>query len=171
MAKTDVKLYAIDNYGKATTATVSDVNPDATSSQLVQMGHLLNNLTQNTYSKTDRINTINCDTEGGSGKLTPTLTLEQSSCSVDDIRAKLSIDSVWVSTITTDSDGDFYIKLDSSIIYPNNAYVSILHLTNGLTRFGIRAIQDVLPAAQTIIIGQAETDTYEAAEVTFTITA
>ena len=113
MAKTDVKLYSIDTYGKATTATISDVNPAATSSQLVQMGHLFNNLTQNTYGKTDRINTINCDNESGDSKQTPTLYLATSSGSSISGETR-SVDGNTFDSYVLHYDGDGEIVIEST---------------------------------------------------------
>lgn len=75
MPKTDIKLYSTEPSGKATTATISDVNPDATNAQLKTLGQMLNSFTRNRYDKTNRINTIQCDTEEGGGLQTPTLQL------------------------------------------------------------------------------------------------
>ena len=163
MAKTDVKLYAIDTLGKATTTTISDVNPDATSSQLVQMGHLFNNLTQNTYSKTDRINTINCDTEGGSSKQTPTLTLSPNTLSLANIQAsKRNV------TVSYDGDGQygFIFNTIQREVNINNVY----DLGGGSMEFFISATNGVTSGFEVKVI-TTETDTYTAAEATLTITA
>ena len=61
MAKTDMKLTTTDTMGNTNTATITYVNPNATSSQLVTLGRMLTSLTSSAYNKTDRINTINCD--------------------------------------------------------------------------------------------------------------
>lgn len=113
MAKTDVKLYSTDTYGKVTTTTISDVNPAATSSQLVQMGHLFNNLTQNTYGKTDRINTINCDTESGDSKQTPTLYLATSSGSSISSETR-TVDANTFDSYVVHYDGDGEIVIEST---------------------------------------------------------
>lgn len=171
MATEQIKVTSTSPYASTSTKTITYTNPEASNEQLAALGQKLNALTDNSYVKTDRVITINCDTESGGGKQTPTLSLEQSSCSVADINSKIGMGDVWSTVITTNSDGAFYVKLDSSIEYSNAAYVSVYQAAGPVTRFGIRAIQGALPGAQTIIIGQAETDTYKAAEVTFTITA
>lgn len=153
--------------------TISNINPEASNEKLAELGQKLNAFTDNTYGKTDRVIKYNCDTESGGGaKQTPTLSLEKSSCSVADISAMIGNGDVWGTTITTNSDGAFYVKPDSSLEYTNAAYVTVFHApAMSATRFGIRAIQGALPVAQTITIGVAESNTYKAAEVTFTITA
>lgn len=178
MAKTDVKLYATGPDAKTTTATISDVNPAATSSQLVQMGHLLNNLTQNTYGKTDRINTINCDTEGGGGKLTPTISLSKTSCTLADLRdsgtaATAQYEAMTV--ITTDSDGEVFVKDNNLPAYQAVAAVLFTRPNDGAKILNVYCVKNyegqTQAVAQTVTIYQAESDTYTAAEVTFTITA
>ena len=171
MATEQIKVTSTSPNASTSTKTITYTNPEATNEQLKQLGQKLNAFTDNTYGKTDRVITINCDTESGDdGKQTPTLSLAQSSCSVADISAKIGSD--WSTIITTDSDGAFYVKFDSSLVaYTNAAWVSVCQNSGQPVVFSIRAIQNALPGAQTIIIGQAETDTYKAAEVTFTITA
>lgn len=64
MARTDLKLKAKDqSTGNTTTTSITHVNENATSSTLLQFSQMLNNLTTNTYDSTDRVQTINVDTE------------------------------------------------------------------------------------------------------------
>ena len=63
MAKTSLIITSIDQLGKSLQKTVTDVNPNATSAQLVTFATKLNALTTNSYVRTDRIDKINCDTE------------------------------------------------------------------------------------------------------------
>ena len=149
--------------------TISNINPEASNEKLAALGQKLTAFTDNAYDRTDRVIKINCDTEGGGGaKQTPTLTLSKTSCTTAEISSAAA--GLFLVTITTDSDGALYVKFDSSLALGDAACVSVL-TENGNTYFLIRHIQDSLPAAQTIIIGQAESETYKAAEVTFTITA
>lgn len=64
MATTVIKIVGKKS-GDSITTTISDVNPSATNAQLATLGTMLNALTTNTYEKTDRITTVNCDTEQG----------------------------------------------------------------------------------------------------------
>lgn len=171
MAKTDVKLYSTDTYGKVTTATITDVNPDATSSQLVQMGRLFNNLTQNTYTKTDRINTINCDTEGGGAKQDTTLTLAQSSISLNDLQTSNTVNGGEIA-ITTNSDGVLYIQqLEADKGYA----LAAIQFINGNPWLKLNKLTNVQGQVQTqpqtITIYQAESETHKAATASITITA
>ena len=64
MPKTDLKLKTINaNSGAKINTTITYVNGSASSGTLKQYAQLLNGLTNNIYSETDRIQTINVDTE------------------------------------------------------------------------------------------------------------
>lgn len=63
MPKTDIKLYSKNTSGQKQTTTISYVNNDVSSDVLKDLAQSLNALTTNSYEKTDRINTLNCDTE------------------------------------------------------------------------------------------------------------
>ena len=62
MASTVIKVVGT-NSGKSVTATITDVNPNATNQNLATLGTMFTALTTNTYEKTDKITTVNCDTE------------------------------------------------------------------------------------------------------------
>ncbi len=64
MAKTDIKIYATEAAsGKKTTTSITYVNPDADSQTLKTFAQKLNAFTTNNYVETDRIHTLNVDTE------------------------------------------------------------------------------------------------------------
>lgn len=60
--KVDIKIQTTKD-GSTSTKTITDVNPAATNTQLVTLGTMLTALTTNTYVKTDKVTTVNCDTE------------------------------------------------------------------------------------------------------------
>lgn len=65
MPKTDLKLYSTDaTTGAKQTTSITYVNPNASNTVLKQFAQKLNNLTTNTYSSADRVETVNVDTEG-----------------------------------------------------------------------------------------------------------
>lgn len=65
MPKTDIKVYSTDAAtGSKITTSVGYVNPNATNAVLKSFAQQLNDLTTNTYSSSDRIETVNLDTEG-----------------------------------------------------------------------------------------------------------
>lgn len=64
MAKTDIKIYATEAAsGKKTTTSITYVNPEADSQTLKTFAQMMNAFTTNNYVETDRIHTINVDTE------------------------------------------------------------------------------------------------------------
>lgn len=64
MAKTDLKLYSkAQGSEKKITTSLPYINPATDSTTLKQFAVKLNNFTTNTYSETDRVQTINVDTE------------------------------------------------------------------------------------------------------------
>lgn len=71
MPKIDVKLsYTAAATGKKGTTTISDVNPSATRTQLLQLMQGLNALTTNNYVESNRVATTNLDTEDPSPEMT-----------------------------------------------------------------------------------------------------
>ena len=170
MAEQKLNNSATTTDGLDASKTISNVNPDATNAQLAQFGQKVTTLTDNTYGKTDRVITINCDTESGGGKQTPTLTLTQSSCTFAQLNTSNSA-PVEIQ-LTTDSDGDIYIKYNGAsgmapiAISPTATqgtyYVSFYKATY--------SSNDLTAKPQTITFGVMETNTYKAAEVTFSIT-
>lgn len=64
MAKTDLKLYSkAQGTEKKITTSLPYINPSADSTTLKQFAVKLNNFTTNVYDETDRVQTINIDTE------------------------------------------------------------------------------------------------------------
>lgn len=62
MAKSVLKVIAT-YAGASVTTTINDVNPAATNANLSQLGRKFNNLTDNTYEKSEKVTTVNVDTE------------------------------------------------------------------------------------------------------------
>lgn len=64
MAKTSLQVKAKNAATeRATNVTITYVNPEADSATLKQFGQMLNGFTNNVYEETNRIQTINVDTE------------------------------------------------------------------------------------------------------------
>jgi len=169
--KTDIKLYSTEPSGKATTATISDVNPEATNAQLKTLGQMLNSFTRNRYDKTNRINTIQCDTEEGGGKLTPTFTLEKTTDTKANVCKSVNGFVSYHFGYTYDGDGQIFIHNDDTtgdlgfLLYQQGHMIYIC-ACNSPTHAADSITQDA-----TITLYATETDNYKAAEATFTITA
>ena len=90
--------------GKTLTRTLSHTNQSVDNDILAQFGNRLAALTTNTYGSTDRITTVNCDTEEGGGvKPTPTLSMATTSYSAAALDSAQFTDDGF--EITTNSDG------------------------------------------------------------------
>ena len=90
--------------GKTLTRTLSHTNQSVDNDILAQFGNRLAALTTNTYGSTDRITTVNCDTEEGGGvKPTPTLSMATTSYSAATLDSGQFTDDGF--EITTNSDG------------------------------------------------------------------
>lgn len=64
MPKVDLKLYSTDAAeGKKITTSVTYINPNASNDVLKTFAQQLNAFTTNTYTETDRVETINVDTD------------------------------------------------------------------------------------------------------------
>ena len=168
MADQKVILTSTNTSGQTLQKTLTDINPDASNAQLKTFAQMLNNMTDNTYGKTDRVIKYNCDTESGGSKLTPNLSLSTTSASIANLTTSANGSVPY--TITTDSDGALSVGFEDvadaavvTITYANgNHYLGVFKRTTA-------ASDSIVP--QTVTIYQAETNTYKAASVTFTITA
>lgn len=153
MANEVIKIIATKN-GSTVTATINDVNPEATNTQLATLGTKFNALTSNTYQETNRITTVNCDTEpggGGTEKETPTLsaTLPQ-----------------------TFSEGYFEYQTNSD----GNVYVRQEERTTDLAAFSTSSLDKRIYYNKNdagfpieFYLGVTETDTYKGVEVKYTV--
>lgn len=153
MAKTELKLKSKrSTTGQNITTTIGYVNPDADSVTLKTFGQKLNAMTTNIYEETDRVQTINVDTEQvpGQGKENPTLGL-----------------GTWV-----EEDGQYY----APIIYSGDtstvklAYRQRVTQNNNVEIMDYEGIGKVVYGAANIqaVLYVAETSEYNAAFFEFT---
>ena len=167
MAKEVLKITSTKS-GDRITTTINDVNPEATNAQLAQLGTKFNALTSNTYEESNRVTTINVDTEpGGGAKPTPTLTLSQSSIALADVSAIGTSPAITPRiSITTNSDGTPYIRYATTGTSSDQFYYIVMTGANEFTPLkGANA-----STAQTIYVGVTETASYKGVEVAFNIT-
>lgn len=71
MAKVDLKIKSTTPTAQSQTTTISYVNPALTNEQLSTLGHTLNALTDNHYDESQKVTTVNVDSEDD--KQTPTI--------------------------------------------------------------------------------------------------
>ena len=178
MADQKVIITSTNTNGQTFQKTLTDINPDAGNTELKTFAQMLYAMTDNTYGKTDRVIKINCDTEsGGGGKQTPTLTLSNTSCTVSQLKdSGVAAGDQYLAgaIITTNSDGALFVKQANLPAFQAVA-TSIITRPDDVKVFSAYSVKDTngqtQAVPQTVTIYQAESDTYKAAEVTFTITA
>ncbi|MBR0290173.1 MAG: hypothetical protein IJQ82_14445 [Selenomonadaceae bacterium] len=156
MAKTSLIITSTDQLGKGLQKTVTDVNPDATSAQLVTFATKLNALTTNSYVRTDRVDKTNCDTEA-SGKQTPTLTLAQSTVTL------IGSNKTDYINITYTGDGQLFVG-DWSVDVPD--IVAGFLTESGQLKIGVQQYPAAKPCTCTIMA--TETANYKAVSTTLT---
>ena len=170
MPKTDIKLYSTEPSGKATTATISDVNPEATNAQLKTLGQMLNAFTRNRYDKTNRINTIQCDTEEGDEKQTATLTATPNPISWATFKAAIANNGVFEITLTYDGDANgFFVKNVYTFVTTRIENSKII-CSSSLQAAAIPDYSQAI-ADNPLGIETEETDNFKAATLTIPFTA
>ena len=89
MAKTSAIITYTDANGKAMQKTLTDINPEATNTEIKTFAQKMVGMTDNVYVQTDRVDKINCDTEASpvDTRPTPTLTVSNAnfSCALNSI--------------------------------------------------------------------------------------
>ena len=163
MAKYDLKLKTTDaGTEKARTLTLSNVNPNASSTVLKQFTHKLNDLTLNTYVETDYVVTTNLDTE------TPPIdTRTETTFSFDNGIAVPQSTGTMPSFYTTNSDGNISFAIEGV----QNVLVGIGYESNKINMN--MYVYQTRPAAgtqATIIVRIEGTETYQPFEQSYEFT-
>lgn len=89
MTKRQLKLYAKPQAGNTTTTTINNVNQQVTSATMENFTKMLNAFTNNTYEKTDLVETTNVDTE--TVKTFPQPTINSTIGTINSDRIKVDI--------------------------------------------------------------------------------
>ena len=146
MPKVEVKLSYTTAADKKGTTTISNVNPSAGSAALLQMSQAFNALTTNTYGETNRVETVNLDTEEPTpaGKNVRTVTLDNT------IKGQST-------DITIENDGTE--TLAPVFLYSNGSSVSAWSVTAVIDEKG-KYRGNIPSAATELYIGLAETNDY-----------
>ena len=101
--KTSAVITSTSQAGTKIQKTLTDVNAECTNEVIKTAGQMLNNLTTNTYERTDRIDKQNCDTETTTAKTEPTLTVGTT--------------SLTGFSYTYNGDGDVYVYAEGGTGY------------------------------------------------------
>lgn len=167
MATTSLIINSTTADGKAMT-TVTDVNANALGSVYNEFGRKLNALTNNTFGSVNRLDKENLDAESAPAveKTTPTITLAPSSATRADLIAARDSTGYYSVAVSYNGDGAF-----ESPKISQKGYVGGKIYNNNELRIYVGGL---LTASSTsfanIIVSTKETDTYNAATATFTIT-
>lgn len=163
MATTSVILNSTDPNGKSMQTTITNVNPEADSIHLKQMGQMINGLTNNTYGSTKRVDTSICDTESKPIQATATLSLTKTDWSIA-TDANFG-DFGFKTAVTYNGDGDVYVQNAQGADF--KGYVA--YDGNTLLMF-VEQTEVTNPQTQTLKLKSTATDNYKAAEFQFTVT-
>jgi len=146
MLKVEVKLSYTTAADKKGTTTISNVNPSAGRAPLLQMSQALNALTTNIYGETNRVETVNLDTEEPTpaGKNVRTVTLDNT------IKGQST-------DITIENDG--VETLNPTFLYSDGSTTSAWSVTKIIDETG-RYRGNIPSTATTLYIGLAETNDY-----------
>lgn len=146
MPKTDVKLYSTDaTTGAKQTTTISYVNPNADYTALKNFAQQLNSLTDNTYTSSDRIETLNLDTEE------PATNKKTRSITFDNPKKGQSTD------ITIENNGTE--TLSPVFLYSDGSSVSAWSVTKIIDETG-KYRGNIPSSATSLAVGTTETDEY-----------
>lgn len=164
---TSLKLYAT-NDGKAVNSTFSSVNPNATAAQMKAAAQALNSLTDNTYAKSEKIETV--DLDAAAQKLSPSLVLTQELPEGGLLRSWILEGPGRSLAVSYTGDGELSIVNNDNTswmtTFRRNPETGQLNLYVGTLRTDT---QVTATAPHDIVIRSAETANYNAGEFTFTI--
>ena len=171
--KVSVILTSTNTSGAVKQKSFTYISPDATNGQLKAFAQAANSLTENTYNGSKKVTQVNLDTaDPGQQKQETTITLSKTSCTIAELKNSGDTGSVFAQ-ITTNSDGALFVK--QSAFTNSQSVASVIYTTSNGTYVMFFSVADhtgqVQTVPQTVTIYQAESNTYKAASVDFTITA
>lgn len=171
MPKTNVKLYATDYLATQTTTTINYINPSATKQEILNFTHALNNLTDNTYNKSEKIVTTDLDNESDT-KPIPTLTISNTNFSTQNFALVNYMYMLYgdrTPTITYTGDGDFFI--DNITELPPNFQICPFTGSDNTLKLSLQYPNTAIPQQTfSFRVGFTETNHYAAVTATITLT-
>ena len=108
MAKIDAKLHSKGLGGETITTTIGYISPNATNTEIKTFAQMLNGITNNVYDNTDKVTTVNCDTEDD--KPTPTLKLMTGNTGGTEATT-ITGDGETNYNISYNGDGEIYVRV------------------------------------------------------------
>lgn len=169
MSKVSMQIESTDTSGNKKQKSFTDINPEATPAQLKSFAQNLIALTNQTYSATNRIEKINCDTEGS--KTAASITFpDGNEFSIESVKQDIAAGNFSRAfNYNGDADiADFYTTTSNS-----NAKMATAFSINGDYKlFWVRNTAGVDQMSPCVItIHAPETANYQAATTTVTFTA
>lgn len=171
MANYELKLKTKDaGTQKARTVTITNVNPEASSTILKQFTQKLNNLTTNTYEQTDYVVTTNLDTEvipEPDTRATATFSLTNESFTTN-LTTYLNngSNSSRATEFTTNSDGVISVAIDGTT---TNLQAGI-GVISGATKIQVSKLQSGTVSAGSFTVRITGTTIYKPFEQIFNFT-
>ena len=163
--KTSLIIDATDSSAQDVQKNVTNINPDASNTDLYAFASQLNALTTNTDFSATRI-----DKTALNSKQTPTLTLSESSADCTDIGAACTSDSEpYCYEVTVNYNGDGKLSTENPVISGRpGAVLSDVYRINDAWKLRVAWVVTDTGYGE-ITVKAAETDNFAAAETTFTI--
>lgn len=176
MASTAININATNQNGKSVRKSVPNVNPAATSEQLVAFGQMVSAVSNNTYGGTTRIDKTDCDTEqtpSGLGKIATqvSITLNSDSFSASEVAEAIYDSYFELGSVATDrSESDetnfaVYINTGAaqSVWLAGRVGENTLYLSKADSA---PPIEELVAGGMDVTIVALENDTYAAGSAT-----
>ena len=158
--------------GKKGQRAITDINPDATSAQIKTFAQALNGITTNNYVETNRIQTINVDTESvpvPASKATGTLQLKENpTIAIEGSLGKIPLSEFIINGQTvTDLPGT---TISIFGVFSRSAIFPVYFMNSSPDYICINFGSSETSGTGTLYLALQETDEYTAATMTTTIT-
>ena len=156
-----------DQLGNKLNKSVTDINANVSGTTLHEFARIANALTTNTLGTVSRVSKVGLDAE----KLTPTLTVTPTSITKAQLQTALnSAPYHYIVTVNYDGDGELNWSYVADSISDSDFSVGKFVSTDDGVKFWLGSISGGVGSTRTITITASETDKYNAASVTLTVT-
>lgn len=166
--KVSVIVTSTDTSGAVKQKSFTYISPEATNSELKAFAQAANALTENTYNGSKKVTQVDLDT--ATGKQTPTFTLDKTTDTKANVCAGQNGFVCYTITYTYDGDGQIFVYTDENAGSLGVAQYRPMNQLNICSIFSPAQTASGITQNAVITFRTTETDTYKAAEATFTIT-
>lgn len=162
MAKRSLILTSTSAKGNTLSKSITDINPKTEDVVLRTFAQKLNNMTTNTYVRTDCVDKFNVDTEGDLRvRQTPTITISDDMPKLANVQAGGKSGSVYHT-----SDGTLYMRRKSGC---NNVGLVVKTDKSEFENVALNKYGSTTATGGVIIIGLTGTDNFKPIEVEYTL--